>query len=81
MRGITREDCGTEKIILDQKTYRGGGEDELIKGAARPGHPTLQGVTRHNLLVVLGVGVVLGSRRPRSAREVKSLGLAACCAQ
>jgi hypothetical protein len=57
MRGMTREDCGIEKIILDQKTYRGGGEDELIKGAARPGHPTLQGVTRRDLLVVLEVDI------------------------
>jgi hypothetical protein len=80
MRGITREDYGIEKIILDQKTYRGGGEDELIKGTARPYHPALQGATCHDLLVVLGVGFEPGSRRPRSAREVKSPSLAACCA-
>jgi hypothetical protein len=68
MRGITREDCKFEKIILGQKTYRGGREVELIKGATHPGHPTLQGVTRHDLLVVLGVGIEPRSRRPRSAR-------------
>jgi hypothetical protein len=79
MRGVTREDYGIEKIILDRKTYRGGGEDELIKDTARPCHPTLKGVMQHDLLVVLGVGIEPDSRRPRSAREVKSLGLAAWC--
>jgi hypothetical protein len=64
MRGITQEDYGIKKTILDRKTYRGGGEDELIKGAARTGHPTLQGVTCHDLLIVLGVGIEPGSRRP-----------------
>jgi hypothetical protein len=77
MRDITREDCEIEKIILDQKAYRGGGEDELIKGMTHPGHPTLQGVTRCDLLVVLGVGIEPGSHRPRSARKLKGPSLAA----
>jgi hypothetical protein len=74
--GITREDHGIEKLILDKKTYRGRGEDEFIKGAACPSHPTLQGIARRGLLVILGVDIEPGGSRPRSSRELNGLGLA-----
>jgi hypothetical protein len=39
--GKTREDCRIKNLIFDKKTYRGHGEDELVKGAARPCQPAL----------------------------------------
>jgi hypothetical protein len=53
-----------QKRILDKKTHRGRGEDELVKVPARPSHSTLQGVARRSLLVVLGVGVKPGGSCP-----------------
>jgi hypothetical protein len=50
--------------ILDKKTYRGRGEDELVKGPAHRGHPTLQGVARCDLLVVVRVSVKPDGSRP-----------------
>jgi hypothetical protein len=43
----------------------------------RPGHPTLQGVARRGLLVVLRVSVHPGGSRPRRTRELKRPGMAA----
>jgi hypothetical protein len=69
-----------QKRTLDKKTHLSRGEDELVEGPTRPGHPALQGVMRCGLLVFLRVSVKPGGSRPRRARELKppgSLGVVA----
>jgi hypothetical protein len=67
-------------LSSNKRTHRGRGEDELIKGAARPVHPMLQGVVRHNLLIVLGIVAGPKNGRPRSAGKLEASDFTACCA-
>jgi hypothetical protein len=64
--------------LSNKKTYRGRGEDQLIKGAARPVQSALQGVTRRNLLIILDIVAGPGSGRPRGAGKLEGLGFTAC---